>query len=65
MIVIHRFLDVMFVLWICRCNTSMLIDYCGSGSNHNYILIDVGKTFRETVLRWFVHHRIPKIDSVS
>ncbi|AES64115.1 putative metallo-beta-lactamase [Medicago truncatula] len=47
-----------------RCNTSMLIDYCGSGSNHNYILIDVGKTFRETVLRWFVHHRIPKIDSI-
>lgn len=47
-----------------RCNTSMLIDYCGSGGNHNYILIDVGKTFRETVLRWFVHHRIPRIDSI-
>ncbi|KAK2447551.1 Metallo-hydrolase/oxidoreductase superfamily protein [Trifolium repens] len=47
-----------------RCNTSLLIDYCGSNGNHNYILIDVGKTFRETVLRWFVPHRIPKIDSI-
>ncbi|KAK7303062.1 hypothetical protein RJT34_13961 [Clitoria ternatea] len=48
-----------------RCNTSLLIDYCeSSNGNHKYILIDVGKTFREAVLRWFVFHRIPRIDSI-
>ncbi|KOM53600.1 hypothetical protein LR48_Vigan09g225900 [Vigna angularis] len=47
-----------------RCNTSLLIDYCGDASDHKYILIDVGKTFRETVLRWFVSHRIPRVDSI-
>lgn len=52
---------------ICRCNTSLLIDYCGDANagDRKYILIDVGKTFRETVLRWFVAHRIPRVDSVS
>lgn len=53
---------------ICRCNTSLLIDYgaaAANGGDRKYILIDVGKTFRETVLRWFVAHRIPRIDSVS
>lgn len=49
-----------------RCNTSLLIDFCeASSGNHNYILIDVGKSFREAVLRWFVPHRIPRLDSVS
>ncbi|KAF7801246.1 putative hydrolase [Senna tora] len=47
-----------------RCNTSLLIDYCQSDGNHNYIIIDVGKTFRETVLRWFTFHKIPRIDSI-
>ncbi|XP_020093153.1 putative hydrolase C777.06c isoform X2 [Ananas comosus] len=47
-----------------RCNTSLLIDYCPDGGEHNYILIDVGKTFREQVLRWFVHHKIPRVDSI-
>lgn len=47
-----------------RCNTSLLIDYCQDGV-HNYIIIDVGKTFREQVLRWFTRHKIPRIDSVS
>lgn len=54
-----------FKISICRCNTSLLIDYCADADDHKYILIDVGKTFRETVLRWFVSHRIPRIDSVS
>ncbi|KAE8725835.1 clathrin light chain 1-like [Hibiscus syriacus] len=31
---------------------------------HNYIIIDVGKTFREQVLRWFTFHKIPRIDSI-
>ncbi|XP_057428569.1 putative hydrolase C777.06c [Lotus japonicus] len=47
-----------------RCNTSLLIDYRESNGDHNYILIDVGKTFREGVLRWFTLHQIPRIDSI-
>ncbi|KAM3277858.1 hypothetical protein ACQJBY_045631 [Aegilops geniculata] len=47
-----------------RCNTSLLIDYCHDDATHKYILIDVGKTFREQVLRWFVHHKVPSVDSI-
>ncbi|KAK1278077.1 hypothetical protein QJS04_geneDACA022148 [Acorus gramineus] len=47
-----------------RCNTCLLVDYCGSDGEHSYILIDVGKTFREQVLRWFTHHKIPRVDSI-
>ncbi|RXH98930.1 hypothetical protein DVH24_011255 [Malus domestica] len=47
-----------------RCNTSLLIDHCGSDGNHSYILIDVGKTFREQVLRWFTRYKIPRVDSI-
>lgn len=47
-----------------RCNTSLLIDYCNRDGEHKYILIDVGKTFREQVLRWFTHHKIPRVDSI-
>ncbi|CAN6455358.1 unnamed protein product [Victoria cruziana] len=48
-----------------RCNTSLLIEYCHGNKDRRYILIDVGKTFREQVLRWFTHHKIPRVDSVS
>ncbi|KAL3522772.1 hypothetical protein ACH5RR_015606 [Cinchona calisaya] len=47
-----------------RCNTSLLIDYCKSDGGHKYILIDVGKTFREQVLRWFTLYKIPQVDSI-
>ncbi|XP_015582240.2 putative hydrolase C777.06c isoform X1 [Ricinus communis] len=47
-----------------RCNTSLLIDYYQSKEEHKYILIDVGKTFREQVLRWFTFHKIPRVDSI-
>ncbi|KAI5670996.1 hypothetical protein M9H77_11360 [Catharanthus roseus] len=47
-----------------RCNTSLLIDYCENEAEHKYILIDVGKTFREQVLRWFTLHKIPQVDSI-
>ncbi|MQL81707.1 hypothetical protein Taro_014171, partial [Colocasia esculenta] len=47
-----------------RCNTSLLIDYCPDDDEHNYILIDVGKTFREQVVRWFTYHKIPRVDSI-
>ena len=48
-----------------RCNTSLLIDYCQDEGAHKYIIIDVGKTFREQVLRWFVCHKIPCVDSMQ
>ncbi|KAK8963134.1 hypothetical protein KSP40_PGU017403 [Platanthera guangdongensis] len=47
-----------------RCNTSLLIDYIDEKGASKYILIDVGKTFREQVLRWFTHHKIPRVDSI-
>ncbi|XP_052179565.1 putative hydrolase C777.06c [Diospyros lotus] len=47
-----------------RCNTSLLIDYCKTNGEHHYILIDVGKTFREQVLRWFTFHKIPRVDAI-
>ncbi|KAL9687950.1 hypothetical protein QQ045_032362 [Rhodiola kirilowii] len=47
-----------------RCNTSLLIDYRQRDGSHKYILIDVGKTFREQVLRWFPHYKIPHVDSI-
>ncbi|GAV83824.1 Lactamase_B_2 domain-containing protein [Cephalotus follicularis] len=47
-----------------RCNTSLLIDYYQGDDKHNYILIDVGKTFREQVLRWFTFHKIPQVDAI-
>ncbi|KAJ8533564.1 hypothetical protein K7X08_006888 [Anisodus acutangulus] len=40
-----------------RCNTSLLIDYCKDNGAHKYII------FREQVLRWFSHYRIPQVDS--
>ena len=49
-----------------RCNTSLLVDYFWEGDgSRTYVLIDMGKTFREQVLRWFTFHRIPRVDSVS
>lgn len=53
------------VMIVFRCNPSLLIDYRRSDGNRSYILIDVGKTFREQVLRWFTLHKIPRVDSVS
>nr|CAB3466526.1 unnamed protein product [Digitaria exilis] len=59
----YRLLLLDSLLVSCRCNTSLLIDYCQDGGVHKYIIIDVGKTFREQVLRWFVRHKIPCVDS--
>jgi len=54
-------------LFFGRCNTSLLIDYCSKEEDgrHKYILIDVGKSFREQVLRWFTFYKIPRVDSVK
>uniref|UniRef100_A0A0E0MPL5 Metallo-beta-lactamase domain-containing protein n=1 Tax=Oryza punctata TaxID=4537 RepID=A0A0E0MPL5_ORYPU len=38
-----------------RCNTSLLIDYCQNEVAHKYILIDVGKTFREQIILTHEH----------
>ena len=59
------FMVEIYLLWIFRCNTSLLIDYCPNNGEHKYILIDVGKTFREQVIRWFTLYKIPQVDSVS
>ncbi|XP_038995287.1 putative hydrolase C777.06c [Hibiscus syriacus] len=42
---------------------TLISDFCSTNGMHNYILIDVGKTFKEQVLRWFTFHKIPRIDS--
>ncbi|XP_024017446.1 putative hydrolase C777.06c [Morus notabilis] len=47
-----------------RCNSSLLFDNRLSDGNRSYILIDVGKTFREQVLRWFTLYKIPRVDSI-
>lgn len=47
-----------------RCNPSLLIDYEQEDGNHNYILIDVGKDFKEQVFRWFLRYKIPRIDAI-
>ncbi|WVZ94755.1 hypothetical protein U9M48_040617, partial [Paspalum notatum var. saurae] len=47
-----------------RCNTSLLIDYCQDEGAHKYIIIDVGKTFRGHVPRWFVRHKVPRVDTI-
>lgn len=41
-----------------------MIDYEQQNGHHNYILIDVGKDFREQVLRWFLHYKIPRLDAI-
>jgi len=46
-----------------RCNPSLLIDHEEDG-NHHYILIDVGKDFKEQVFRWFLRYKIPQLDAI-
>lgn len=47
-----------------RCNPSLLIDHEEEDGNHHYILIDVGKDFKEQVFRWVLHYKIPQIDAI-
>lgn len=68
LICVRAWFDFNFCLklyYLYRCNTTLLIDCCQSDGKRNCILIDVGKTFREQVLRWFTFYRIPRLDSVS
>jgi len=50
-----------------RCNPSLLIQYCDKSSQtreKKNIIIDVGKTFRETIIRWFPKYGIKSVDAV-
>lgn len=47
-----------------RCNTSLLIKFIDEGGQKKYIQIDVGKNFKEQVLRWFTSNQIPHVDAV-
>lgn len=47
-----------------RCNPSLLIDHEEEDGNHHYILIDVGKDFKEQVFRWVLRYKIPQIDAI-
>ena len=46
-----------------RNNPSLLISFVHADSRQN-IVIDVGKTFRETAIRWFPEHGVQSIDAV-
>mmetsp|Transcript_20686 Transcript_20686/g.20803 ORF Transcript_20686/g.20803 Transcript_20686/m.20803 type:complete len:248 (+) Transcript_20686:120-863(+) len=51
-----------------RCNPSILIQYQAPNSppaqDPKNIIIDVGKTFREAIIRWIPRHGIRSVDSV-
>lgn len=47
-----------------RCNPSILIRYRGGAEAEKNILVDVGKTFRESIIRWFPRHEVSSVDAV-
>jgi phosphoribosyl 1,2-cyclic phosphodiesterase len=47
-----------------RCNPSILIQYHHQTSEETNILIDAGKTFRESIIRWFPVNHVRSIDAV-
>jgi phosphoribosyl 1,2-cyclic phosphodiesterase len=48
-----------------RCNPSILIRYRGGDFiGEKNILVDCGKTFRESVIRWFPRHKVSSVDAV-
>lgn len=47
-----------------RCNTSLLIKLSFANAQHHYIQIDIGKNFKEQVLRWFLPYDIPHLDAI-
>lgn len=47
-----------------RCNPSLLISYLNIDNNYENIIIDVGKTFRESLIRWFPKYKINSVDAV-
>ncbi|BBN08925.1 phosphoribosyl 1,2-cyclic phosphate phosphodiesterase [Marchantia polymorpha subsp. ruderalis] len=47
-----------------RCNPSLLINYKHEDGSRRYIQIDAGKNFKEQVLRWFLIHKVPRLDAL-
>ena len=47
-----------------RCNPSILIRYRGGETAEKNIVIDVGKTFRESIIRWFPRHNVSSVDAI-
>ncbi|KAL2631556.1 hypothetical protein R1flu_016242 [Riccia fluitans] len=47
-----------------RCNPSLLINYRHADGTRRYIQIDATKNFKEQVLRWFLIHKIPRLDAL-
>ena len=48
-----------------RCNPSIVIKYRHDGSSlSKNIIVDVGKTFRESLIRWFPKHEISYLDAI-
>ena len=47
-----------------RCNPSILLKYLHDDNESKNIIFDVGKTFRESFIRWFPRHDIQTIDSI-
>ncbi|CAN0271964.1 unnamed protein product, partial [Ectocarpus fasciculatus] len=47
-----------------RCNPSILIRYRGGENPEKNIIIDVGKTFRESIIRWFPRHNVSSVDAI-
>jgi phosphoribosyl 1,2-cyclic phosphodiesterase len=46
-----------------RCNPSLLIQFQREGSERN-VIIDCGKTFRESILRWFPRYKVRSVDAI-
>jgi len=48
-----------------RCNPSILIDFSSDEcSGRRYIQVDATKNFKESVVRWYPKHGIPRLDSL-
>jgi phosphoribosyl 1,2-cyclic phosphodiesterase len=47
-----------------RCNPSILIQYRHQTTEETNVVIDAGKTFRESIIRWFPMNKVRSIDAV-
>lgn len=47
-----------------RCNPSILIQYNHLTNDETNIIIDTGKTFRESIIRWFPSNNVKSVDAV-
>ena len=47
-----------------RCNPSMLVRYHKGTPEETSVIIDVGKTFRESIVRWFPQHNVTAVDAI-